>query len=93
MSLHVAITEQPEVLSGPSTLTMLNYVDFGDREGEPFVLVRDDQVINRPQMLVILSEDTPEADDSAGCAGEEDTLDPETWLDVEEFAPQPALGV
>ncbi|MGX6450707.1 hypothetical protein [Brevibacterium paucivorans] len=78
--------ELPEVLSGLSALTMLNYVDFGDREGDLYVLVRDGQVINRPLLLMVLSEDTPEADDSTGCTGEELTLDPDTWLDVEEFA-------
>ncbi|WP_347031451.1 hypothetical protein [Brevibacterium paucivorans] len=77
--------ELPEVLSGLSALTMLNYVDFGDREGERFVLVRDGQVINRPLLLMVLSEDTPEADDSTGCAEEEVTSDLDTWLDVEEF--------
>ncbi len=77
--------ELPEVLFGLSDLTMLNYVDFGDREGDLYVLVRDGQVINRPRMLVVLSEDTPEADDSTGCTGEEVTLDPDTWLEVEEF--------
>lgn len=78
--------ELPEVLSGLSALTMLNYVDFGDREGDLYVLVRNGQVINRPLLLMVLSEDTPEADDSTGCTGEELTLDPDTWLDVEEFA-------
>lgn len=77
--------ELPEVLSGLSALTMLNYVDFGDREGDLYVLVRDSQVINRPRMLVVLSKDRPESDDSTGCTGEEVTLDPDTWLEVEEF--------
>ena len=70
--------ELPEVLSGLSALTMLNYVDFGDRDGEPYVLVCDGQVINRPLILMVLSKDRPESDGSTDCVGEEVILDPDT---------------